>query len=99
MIAADAAEQQIRMELTDTDTAFLALLQEKHPGLSEKELRISLLIKLNYDTREIARMSGLTKRGMETTRYRMHKKLGLEKHHSMKYYFSSLAENPPGNRP
>lgn len=99
MIAAGAAEQQIRMELTETDTAFLARLQDKHPTLSEKELRISLLIKLNYDTREIARMSGLTKRGMETTRYRLHKKLGLEKHHSMKNYFSSLTENSFGKVP
>ncbi len=99
MIATGAAEHQIRMELTETDSAFLARLQDKHPNLSEKELRISLLIKLNYDTREIARMSGLTKRGMETTRYRLHKKLGLEKHHSMKNYFSSLTENSFGNVP
>lgn len=90
MIDNGTTEQQLRMELTETDSRFLALLKERHPALSEKELRVSLLIRLDYDTREIARTAGLTVRGMETTRYRLHKKLGLEKHQSMKHYFTSL---------
>jgi DNA-binding CsgD family transcriptional regulator len=78
------------MELTETDSRFLSLLKEQHPSLSEKELRICLLIRLDYDTREIARTAGLSVRGMETTRYRLHKKLGLQKHQSIKHYFALL---------
>ncbi|MBM3163416.1 MAG: helix-turn-helix transcriptional regulator [Chlorobi bacterium] len=93
MIDTGSAEQQFRMELTEADSRFLDLLKKMHPSLSEKELRLSLLIKLNYDTKEIARTAGLTIRGIETTRYRLHKKLGLQKHQSMKYYFTSLCDS------
>ncbi len=92
MIDTGATEQELRMELTEADSRFLSLLRKKHPDLSEKELRLSLLIKLDYDTREIARSTGLSKRGIETIRYRLHRKLGLQKHQSMKRYFASLSE-------
>jgi len=92
MIDAGTVEQQLRMELTEADSRFLSLLKKEHPSLSEKELRLSLLIKLDYDTREIARSTGLSNRGIETVRYRLHKKLGLQKHQSMKRHFASLSE-------
>jgi len=49
------------------------------------------MVKLNYDTREIARSIGISTRGMESIRYRMHRKLGLDKHKSIKTYLSELA--------
>ena len=53
--------------------------------------RSHLLVKLNYETTEIARSIGISTRGMESIRYRMHKKLGLGKHESIKTYLSDLA--------
>lgn len=90
LIETDTAAQQFRMELTETDRQFLRMLQQKHPTLSKKELRLCLLIKLRYNTQEIARDAGFSVRGMETTRYRLHSKLGLNKHQSMKQYFASF---------
>jgi len=46
---------------------------------------------MNYDTCDIARSVGISTRGMESIRYRMHKKLGLGKHQSIKTYLSELA--------
>jgi len=90
LIETDAAAQQFHMELTEADRQFLRMLQQKHPSLSKKELRLCLLIKLRYNTKEIARETGFSVRGMETTRYRLHSKLGLKKHQSMKQYFASF---------
>jgi len=84
-------EKQPDIELTRSDSLFLSALQKKFPSLSPRELRISLLVSLNYDTSEIARSIGLTTRGMESIRYRMHKKLGLGKHQSIKSFLSELA--------
>ncbi|TCD47071.1 LuxR family transcriptional regulator [Chlorobium sp. N1] len=86
-----SAEVELSTELTDSDICFLGVLQERHPDLSERERRLSLFIKLNYATREIARSAGVSLRGMENIRYRLHKKLGLEKHQSLKNYFTALA--------
>ena len=83
-------EKQPDIELTKSDSLFIATLQKKFPDLSPRELRIGLLVKLNYDTSEIAHSIGLSTRGMESIRYRMHKKLGLGKHQSIKSFLSDL---------
>jgi DNA-binding CsgD family transcriptional regulator len=81
----------VNTELTETDSVFLSKLQKKHPHLNQRELRISLLIKLDYHSRDIARSLGLSTRGIESIRYRLHKKVGLDKHHSLKTYLANLA--------
>jgi len=81
----------VNTEITETDSVFLSRLQKKHPNLNQRELRISLLIKLDYHSRDIARSLGLSTRGIESIRYRLHKKVGLDKHHSLKTYLANLA--------
>ena len=91
LIETETIEKRLNIELTESDSVFLSKLQKKHANLNQRELRISLLVKLNYDTREIGRSVGISTRGMESIRYRMHKKLGLGKHQSIKTYLSDLA--------
>ncbi|AOS83171.1 hypothetical protein BIU88_02825 [Chlorobaculum limnaeum] len=81
----------VNTELTETDSVFLSRLQKKHPNLNQRELRISLMIKLDYHSRDIARSLGLSTRGIESIRYRLHKKIGLDKHNSLKTYLTNLA--------
>ncbi|NTW51749.1 MAG: hypothetical protein HGB22_04095 [Chlorobiaceae bacterium] len=81
----------IKTELTETDSVFISKLQKKHPNLSQRELRIALLIKLDYNSRDISRTIGLTTRGIESIRYRLHKKVGLDKHRSLKTYLTDLS--------
>ena len=91
LIETETIEKRLNIELTESDSVFLSKLQKKHPNLNQREQRISLLVKLNYDTREIGRSVGMSTRGMESIRYRMHKKLGLDKHQSIKTYLSDLS--------
>ncbi len=91
LIETETIEKRLNIELTESDSYFLSRLQKKHPNLNQRELRIALLVKLNYDTVEIARSVDISTRGMESIRYRMHKKLGLGKHQSIKTYLSELA--------
>ncbi|RNA65386.1 transcriptional regulator [Prosthecochloris sp. ZM_2] len=96
MIETEMIEKKLNIELTSTDSDFLLKLQKQHPNLNQRELRICLLIKLNYDTREIARSIGISTRGMESIRYRMHKKIGLSRHQSIKGYLTELAAHEQG---
>ncbi|EAT58975.1 helix-turn-helix transcriptional regulator [Chlorobium ferrooxidans] len=91
LIETETIEKRLNTEQTEDDSVFLSKLQKKHPNLNQRELRISLLVKMNYDTGDIARSVGISTRGMESIRYRMHKKLGLGKHQSIKTYLSELA--------
>lgn len=79
-------------EVSAADSTFIANLQRKHPALSKKDQRLCLLIHQNHNTSEIATATGLTVRGIESARYRLHKKLGLSKHESIKHYLHSLIE-------
>ncbi|NTV92416.1 MAG: hypothetical protein HGA72_03805 [Chlorobiaceae bacterium] len=79
-VAGESAAEQI----------FLSLLEQKHPTLSRRDRQITLCIKSNYSNSEIARLTGMSTRGVESVRYRLHKKLALQKHQSIKSYLSSL---------
>lgn len=84
-------EKKAEKEITAEDSSFLSKLQRKHPGLSKRDLNISLMIKQNYSTAEIAHAIGITPRGVESVRYRLHKKLGLAKHESIRDYLMDIA--------
>ncbi|NTV97668.1 MAG: hypothetical protein HGA70_00680 [Chlorobiaceae bacterium] len=91
LIDSHAIGKMINAELTEADSVFLSKLQKKHPKLNQREMRVLHLVKLNQDTREIAQTIGISTRGLESIRYRLHKKLGLGKHQSIKTYLSEFA--------
>jgi DNA-binding CsgD family transcriptional regulator len=91
LIETETIGKRLDVEMTETDSVFLSKLQKKHPNLNQREMRIALLVKLNYDTKDIADSLSISTRGMESIRYRMHKKLGLGKHQSIKTYLSDVA--------
>jgi len=86
-----AMEKRLGIPLTEADALFLSKFEREHPNLNTREKKICLLVKLNYDTREIGRSVGISTRGMESIRYRLHRKLGLGKHQSIKTYLTSRA--------
>jgi DNA-binding CsgD family transcriptional regulator len=86
----DQKEHQHDRAHTAADTLFISVIQKKHPTLNQKELRICLLIKLDYNSRDISRFMGLSVRGVESMRYRLHKKIGIDRHRSLKTYLTNL---------
>ena len=90
LIDDETTQKGLNITITESDTKFLSKLQKIHPNLNQREIKISLLVKLNFDTKKIGESIGVSTRGMESIRYRMHKKLGLEKHQSIKMYFSDF---------
>jgi DNA-binding CsgD family transcriptional regulator len=91
LLETEAIEKNLGHDLSEPESTFLAALKNKHPDLNQRELKISMLVRQNFDTGEIGRTLGITKRGMESIRYRLHKKLGLGKHQSIKAYLSSIS--------
>ena len=91
LIEKAAMVKRLEIELTESDVLFISKLEKKHPNLNIRELKICLLVKLNYDTREIARTVGISTRGMESIRYRLHQKLRLGRHESIKIYLTELS--------
>ena len=58
---------------------FITRLKEAYPALSPQELKFSAYIRMNLNTKEIANLLNISVRGVEIGRYRIRKKLKLER--------------------
>ena len=78
------------LHLDADDNRFLESMKQSHPFLNGRELKVCLFIRKNVPSKTVAQICGTSIRGMENIRYRLHKKLGLGKHLSIKKYLRSL---------
>lgn len=58
---------------------FLNRLKSKYPSLTPAELRMCAYLKMNISTKEIAPLMNISVRGVEICRYRIRKKLGIDR--------------------
>lgn len=57
---------------------FFKKLKDKHPSLTPHDLRLCSYLRMNFNTKEIAKLLNITNRGVEISRYRLRKKMGLD---------------------
>lgn len=57
---------------------FFRNLRKQFPSLTPIDMKFCALLRLNMSTKDIAKFTHLTIRGVETARYRLRRKLGLE---------------------
>ena len=56
---------------------FVTGLKEKHPAITGNELKLCAYLRMNLSTKEIAQLMNISVRGVEISRYRLRKKLGI----------------------
>ncbi len=56
---------------------FFRNLQERYPSLTSNDLKFCALLRLNLSTKDIAKFTNLSVRGVESARLRLRKKFGL----------------------
>jgi len=71
--------EQFEYHFDKVHGGFLTRLQHDFPDLSPNEQKLCTLLRLNLNTKEIAHILSISQRGVEVARYRLRKKLGLEK--------------------
>lgn len=62
---------------------FLSRLTSEYRELTPGEQKLCAFLRLNMDTKEIANLMGISLRGVEVSRYRLRKKLGLDSHQNL----------------
>ncbi len=68
---------------------FMKRLHAKYPDLSNSERMMCAYLKMNLSTKEIAPLLNISVRGVETIRYRLRKKFGLEREDSLTDYLDN----------
>lgn len=69
---------------------FLKILKEKFPALTPADLKLCAYLRLSLSTKEIADLLNLSVRGVESSRYRLRKKLELPNEVSLVEYLEKI---------
>ena len=74
----------------EVHTDFHSGLKLKHPDLSQNDLKICSLTRLNLNIKETASILGISPESAKTARYRLRKKLNLSPDQELLDYFLTL---------
>lgn len=69
--------EQFQRHFDSVHTNYLKKLKESFPDLTSTELKLAAYLRLNLSTKEIAQLMNISVRGVETSRYRLRKKLNI----------------------
>lgn len=69
---------------------FIDDLKTKHPNLTKSELRFCTYLKMEFPTLEIASILNISKESIIKKKYRIRKKLNLDKNEYLEHYFSKI---------
>jgi DNA-binding CsgD family transcriptional regulator len=73
----DEEWEQFAIHFDNVHTNYLKKLKENYPDLTASELKLAAYLRLSLTTKEIAQLMNISIRGVETSRYRLRKKLNM----------------------
>lgn len=77
-IKLDNEWQRFEFHFDEVHGNFLKKMKEAYPTLTPHELKMCAYLRLNMTTKDITQMLNISVRGVEISRYRLRKKLGLD---------------------
>ena len=83
--------EQFASHFNEISNDFLKKLKANHPVLTNADLKVCAYLQLNLSSKEIAQLMNISVRGVEMSRYRIRKKLGLPQEQSLHEFFNSIA--------
>ncbi|MEM6345925.1 MAG: tetratricopeptide repeat protein [Bacteroidota bacterium] len=69
---------------------FYKRVQERFPKLSQRDLKLCALIKLNFSSKEMAKLLGISVESAHTSRYRLRKKMQLTRDVNLTEFIANL---------
>ena len=69
---------------------FFSMVKSHHPILSNNDLKLCILARLNLDSKEMATMLGISPDSVKTARYRLRKKMDIDKEETILSYLLRL---------
>ncbi|MBP5217581.1 MAG: hypothetical protein J6Z47_01360 [Bacteroidales bacterium] len=85
--------EMFKRNLDRMDEKFFVKLQSAYPSLTSADLKFCALLRMNMSTKEIANTLNLTTRGVESARYRLRKKFGLEASDSLTGFIINFTQS------
>lgn len=73
-----------------TNPRFLEILLRKYPSLTQREITICMFLKLNYSSADISKELDITLASVDTYRYNIRKKMGMERKVSLVSHLNTI---------
>ena len=86
----DKSWKDLEKHIKNVHFDFLKRLKEKYPTISPRELDLSTYLLMNMSTKEIAEIMNISSGGVELARYRLRKKLELNKKENLIGFLMSI---------
>jgi DNA-binding CsgD family transcriptional regulator len=68
---------EFKLRFEEINENFYISLKEKYPTLTSTELKLCSFLKLNFNTKDIASLMGISSESVKVSRYRLRKKFKL----------------------
>ncbi len=82
-LSKDEDWKQFEVHFDQVHENFIKSLKNQFSELTQKDLKMAAYLRMNLSTKEVAQLFNLSPRGVETSRYRLRKKLGLGKNDNL----------------
>jgi DNA-binding CsgD family transcriptional regulator len=79
-----------QLHFSNSHSQFFKNLREKHPSLSSNEIKLCAYLKLNLSSKEIASLMNVAITSVEQSRYRLRKKINLDKDTNLVNYIQQI---------
>lgn len=86
----DKSWKDLEKHIKNVHFEFLKRLKEKYPTISPRELDLATYLLMNMSTKEIAEIMNISRGGVELARYRLRKKLDLNKKENLTGFLMSV---------
>ena len=81
---------EFEARFTSINQSFYNNLKSRFPDLSATDQKICALVKLNFPSKDMARLLGISVESVHTSRYRLRKKLGLGRTENLEEFISNF---------
>lgn len=85
-IAEDNDWEQFEIHFDQVHGDFMERFKKAYPNLSPQEIKLTAYLRMNLSTKEMAYLMNISARGVEISRYRLRKKLNLERSENLQEF-------------
>lgn len=87
--------EQFAIYFDQVHNNFISILKSKYPSLSATDMKLCAYLRLNLSSKEIAQLLNISLKGVEISRYRIRKKLGLSSEINLYDFLIEVTRHPP----
>jgi inorganic phosphate transporter, PiT family len=77
-------------QIESANQDFRMKIESLYPGLTNQEIKLAMLLRLNFSSKEISSLMNISPKSVEISRYRLRKRLGLNRSDNLITFINNL---------